>query len=114
MNLILLHRIFNNTLASMIYPNIFFFYKNENLNFAHLIIILFVSEISTFSSLAFFQIPNTKYVLLISYFIYFFGSLIHILSCDSFFNEFYNNYRFAILIVSRIFIGGGSMETVSA
>ena len=112
MNLILLHRIFNNTLASMIYPNIFFFYKNENLNFAHLIIILFVSEISTFSSLAFFQIPNTKYVLLISYFIYFFGSLIHILSCDSFFNEFYNNYRFAILIVSRIFIGGGSMETV--
>ena len=113
MNLILVHKIFYNSLFSCILPNIFVFIKDEDLSFVQVIIILFISLASTFSSLGFFQIPNTKYILLISYLIYFCGSLFHILSCDSFFDGFYNYYRFVILIISRIFIGVGSMDAVA-
>ena len=113
MNLILLHKLFYNSLTTILLPNLFFFLKKGSLSLTHVIIILFVSIVSTFISLGFFKIPNTKYIILISYLIYFVGSIIHILSCDSFFNELNNFYRFMILIISRIFIGVGSMEVVA-
>ena len=113
MNLILIHKLFYNSLVTCLLPNIIIFYESGSLSFVHIIIILFVSIISTFISLGFFKIPSTKYIILISYLIYFFGSLFHILSCDTFFDEFNNFYRFMILIISRIFIGAGSMEAVA-
>ena len=113
MNLILIQKIFYNSLVTCLLPNMIIFYQNGSLSFVHIIIILFVSIISTFISLGFFKIPSTKYIILISYLIYFFGSFFHILSCDSFFDEYNNFYRFVILIISRIFIGVGSMEAVA-
>ena len=113
MNLILIQKIFYNSLVTCLLPNMIIFYKNGSLSFVHIIIILFVSIISTFISLGFFKIPSTKYIILISYLIYFFGSFFYILSCDSFFDEYNNFYRFVILIISRIFIGVGSMEAVA-
>ena len=113
MILILIHKVFYNSLVSCIIPNIFVFFRNKRLSFPLAIIILVVSIISKYASLAFFNIPNTKYIILISYIIYFIGSFFHILSCDSFFDEFLNFYRFVILIISRIFIGCGCMEAVS-
>lgn len=113
MNLILIHKLFYNSLVTCLLPNIIIIYESGSLSFVHIIIILFVSIISTFISLGFFKIPSTKYIILISYLIYFFGSLFHILSCDTFFDEFNNFYRFMILIISRIFIGAGSMEAVA-
>ena len=113
MNLILLHKIFYNSLVSCLLVNIFSFIQNGNLSLVHAVIIVFVSIISTFISLGFFKIPNTKYIILISYLVYFLGSVIHVLSCDSFFNELNNFYRFMLLIVSRILIGVGSMEVVA-
>ena len=113
MDLILIQKIFYNSLVTSLLPNMIIFYQNGSLSFVHIIIILFVSIISTFISLGFFKIPSTKYIILISYLIYFFGSFFHILSCDSFFDEYNNFYRFVILIISRIFIGVGSMEAVA-
>ena len=113
MNLILIHKLFYNSLVTCLLPNLFIIYQNDYLSLVYIIIILFISIISTFISLGFFKIPNTKYIILISCFIYFFGSILHILSCDSFFNELNNFYRFMILIISRIFIGVGSMEAVA-
>ena len=113
MDLILIQKIFYNSLVTCLLPNMIIFYQNGSLSFVHIIIILFVSIISTFISLGFFKIPSTKYIILISYLIYFFGSFFHILSCDSFFDEYNNFYRFVILIISRIFIGVGSMEAVA-
>ena len=112
MNLILLHRIYYNSLASSILPNIFIFVKNGSLSLIHALIILFISIASTFSTYGFFQIPNTKYVLLISYSIFFCGGILHILCCDSFFNQYNNFFRFMMLSVSRIFIGVGNMDSV--
>ena len=112
MNLILVHRMFNNSLVTCALPNIFFFVKSTDISFVQAIIILFISIISTFSSYGFLHIPNTKYVLLISYSIFFCGNIFHILCCDSFFDDNYNFYRFIILIVSRIFIGVGNMDSV--
>ena len=111
--LILIHKVFYNSLVTCIIPNIYVFFRNNRLSFSHAIIILAVSILSTIASLGFFNIPNTKYTMLISYVIYFLGSFFHILSCDSFFDELLNFYRFVILIISRIFIGAGSMEAVS-
>ena len=119
MNLILVHRMFNNSLVTCALPNIFFFVKSTDISFVQAdisfvqaIIILFISIISTFSSYGFLHIPNTKYMLLISYSIFFCGNIFHILCCDSFFDDNYNFYRFIILIVSRIFIGVGNMDSV--
>ena len=112
MNLILLHRIYYNSLASSILPNIFIFVKNQNLSLIQALITLFISIISTFSTYGFFQIPNTKYVLLISYSIFFCGGILHILCCDSFFGQYNNFFRFMMLAVSRIFIGVGNMDSV--
>ena len=112
MNLILLHRIYYNSLATSILPNIFIFVKYGNLSLIHALIILLISIISTFSTYGFFQIPNTKYVLLISYSIFFCGGILHILCCDSFFGQYNNFFRFMMLSVSRIFIGVGNMDSV--
>ena len=71
MNLILVHRMFNNSLVTCALPNIFFFVKSTDISFVQAIIILFISIISTFSSYGFLHIPNTKYMLLISYSIFF-------------------------------------------
>ena len=112
MNLILVHRVFYNSLVSSILPNIFIFVKNDNLSLIQAIFVLFISIISTFSSYGFFQIPNTKYVLLISYTIFFCGGILHILCCDSFFEQSNKFFRFMMLAVSRIFIGVGSIDSV--
>ena len=112
MALILIHRIFSNSLITCLIPNIFIFYLNNNLNLIHIIFILVISILSTFISLVFFKIQNTKYIIIITYLIDFFGGIIHILSCDSFFDELNNFYRFMMLIISRIFISVGSIEAV--
>ena len=112
MALILIHRIFSNSLITCLIPNIFIFYLNNNLNLVHIIFILVISILSTFISLVFFKIQNTKYIIIITYLIDFFGGIIHILSCDSFFDELNNFYRFMMLIISRIFISVGSIEAV--
>ena len=112
MNLILVHRIFYNSLVSSILPNIFIFVKNDNLSLIQAIFVLFISIISTFSSYGFFQIPNTKYVLLISYIIFFCGGILHVLCCDSSFEQSNKLIRFMMLAVSRIFIGVGNIDSV--
>ena len=51
-------------------------------------------------------------MLLVSYSLFFAGSLFHIISCNYYFNRSNNIPRFLYLIISRVFIGIGSMEVI--
>ena len=118
MNLILIHKLFFNSLITCLIPTLYFFTKTENennkpaLSFLYVIIILSLSYITSFISLYFMKNPGTKITLLISYGFFFIGSLFHIISCNSYFNRVNNLPRFLYLIISRLFIGIGSMEFV--
>ena len=117
-NLILLHKFFYNTLITCLIPTLYFFTNTENkeskpaLSFIYAIIILSLTYITSFISLYFFKHPGTKTMLLISYGLFFAGSLFHIISCNFYFNRANNLPRFLYLIISRIFIGIGSMELI--
>ena len=118
MNLILVHKFFYNTLITCLIPTLYFFINTENkdnkpaLNFLFVILILALSHISSFISLYFFHHPGTKVMLIISYSLFFAGSLFHIISCNAYFNKANNMPRFFYLIISRVFIGIGSMELI--
>ena len=118
MNLILIHKLFYNSLITCLIPTLYFFTKTVNesnkpaLSFLYIIIILSLSYITSFISLYFFKNPGTKITLLISYGFFFIGSLFHIISCNSYFNRVDNIPRLLYLIISRLFIGIGSMEFV--
>ena len=120
MKLILLHKFFYNTLLTCLIPIIYFFNddesKNKNsrptLSYLYAIIILSISHISSYFTLYFFKHPGTKTMLSISYCLFLTGSLFHIISCNEYFNKANNLPRFLYLIISRIFIGIGSMEVI--
>ena len=120
MKLILLHKFFYNTLLTCLIPIIYFFIddesKNKNsrptLSYLYAIIILSISHISSYFTLYFFKHPGTKTMLSISYCLFLTGSLFHIISCNEYFNKANNLPRFLYLIISRIFIGIGSMEVI--
>ena len=118
MNLILIHKFFYNTLLTCQIPILFFFTNSNNkdnkpaLNYIFVIIILSLTYISSYFSLYFFRLPGTKTMLLISYCLFFFGSLFHIISCNYYFNKTNNLPRFLYLFISRIFLGMGSMELI--
>jgi len=118
MNLILVHKFFYNTLLTCLIPTLFFFTKSQNenskpaLNFISSIIILSLSYINSYFPLYFFKHPGTKTMLLISYSLFFAGSLFHVISCNYYFNRSKNIPRFLYLIISRAFIGIGSMEVI--
>ena len=118
MNLILVHKFFYNTLLTCLIPTLFFFTNTQNenskpaLNFILSIIILSLSYINSYFPLYFFKHPGTKTMLLVSYSLFFAGSLFHIISCNYYFNRSNNIPRFLYLIISRVFIGIGSMEVI--
>ena len=120
MYLILVHKFFYNTLLTCLIPTLYFFINNKtednkskpSLNYIFIIILLSLSYISSYFSLFFFKYPRTKTMILISYFLFFAGSLFHILSCNINFNWANSIPRFLYLLISRIFIGIGSMELI--
>ena len=118
MNLILVHKFYYNTLLTCLIPTLFFFTNTQNenskpaLNFILSIIILSLSYINSYFPLYFFKHPGTKTMLLVSYSLFFAGSLFHIISCNYYFNRSNNIPRFLYLIISRVFIGIGSMEVI--
>ena len=118
MKLILVHKFFYNSLITSIIPILYFFTETENknnqpgLSYFYMIIILSIAYLSSYMSLFFFKHPGTKAMLLISYSLFFTGSLFHIISCNYYFNKKDNLPRFLYLIISRIFIGIGSMEII--
>ena len=118
MNLILAHKFFYNTLLTSLLPVLFFFTDTDNqdskpaLSFTFAIIILSLSYLTSYFSLYFFKHPGTKTMISISYSLFFTGSLFHIISCNHYFNKRNNLPRFLYLIISRIFIGIGSMELI--
>ena len=118
MNLILIHKLFYNSLITCLIPTLYFFIKNNNqddkpaLSFLYVIIILSLTYIASFISLYFLKKAGTKITLSISYGFFFIGSLFHIISCNSYFNRVHNLPRLLYLIISRLFIGIGSMELV--
>ena len=120
MYLILIHKFFYNTLLTCLIPTLYFFINNKTednkskpyLNYIYIIIILSLSYISSYFSLFFFKYPGTKTMILISYFLFFAGSLFHIISCNTYFNRGNSIPRFLYLLISRIFIGIGSMELI--
>jgi hypothetical protein len=77
-----------------------------------MIIILSIAYLSSYISFFFFKHPGTKAMLLLSYSLFFTGSLLYIISCNYYFNKKDNLPRFLYLIISRIFIGIGSMEII--
>ena len=121
MYLILIHKFFYNTLLTCLIPTLYFFINNKteenkskpSLNYLFIIIILSLSYISSYFSLFFFKYPGTKTMILISYFLFFAGSLFHIISCNTYFNRGNGIPRFLYLLISRIFIGIGSMELIA-
>ena len=119
MNLILMHKCFYNSLITCLIPTLFFFtnkdYKDTKpaLSLLSSILILALSYIAPYLSIYFFsQLSETKSMLLISYGLFFAGSLFHIISCNIFFNRGNNIPRAIYLFISRIFIGFGSMELI--
>ena len=118
MNLILVHKFFYNTLLTCLIPTLYFFTNSENkddkpaLSLFFSIIILSLSYISSYLPLYFFKHPGTKTMLLISYAMFLAGSFFHLISCNFYFNKANNLPRFLYLIISRIFIGIGSMEVI--
>ena len=76
------------------------------------IIILSLSHIGSYISLYFFNFPDTKVMMLISYLLFFISSLLHIISCNIDFSRNNNLPRIIYLIISRMFIGIGSMELI--
>ena len=118
MKLILVHKFFYNSLLTSLIPILYFFTETENkdnqpaLSYFYMIIILSISSLSSYISLFFFKHPGTKTMFIISYCLFFTGSLFHIISCNYYFNKKENLPRFLYLIISRIFIGIGSMEII--
>ena len=117
MNLILIHKFFYNTLLTSFLPLIFFFTKADEKKMPTLsspcaIIILSLSHIGSYISLYFFNFPDTKVMMLISYLLFFISSLLHIISCNIDFSRNNNLPRIIYLIISRMLIGIGSMELI--
>ena len=118
MNLILAHKFFYNTLLTCLIPTLYFFTNSENkdskpaLSPFLAIVIFSLSYLSSYLPLYFFKHPGTKTMLLVSYVMFFAGSFFHIISCNFYFNKAHNMPRFLYLIISRIFIGIGSMEVI--
>ena len=118
MNLILAHKFFYNTLLTCLIPTLYFFTNSENedskpaLSPFLAIVIFALSYLSSYLPLYFFKHPGTKTMLLVSYGMFFAGSFFHIISCNFYFNKAHNMPRFLYLIISRIFIGIGSMEVI--
>ena len=119
MNLILMHKFFYNSLITCLIPTLFFFtnedykYTKPALSLLSTIIILAFSYITPYLSIYFFfKLSETKTMLLISYGLFFAGSFFHIISCNIFFNRGNNIPRVIYLIISRVFIGIGSMDLI--